>query len=86
MTEIEYVGFADRQLDEFRRWQRTSYAVLSEVVAQLTEGTTERDATRLAMKAYRREGAQTSQTAIEGASRRALSVAVARSASGVYVV
>ena len=57
MTEIEYVGFADRELDEFRRWQRTSYAVLSEVVAQLTEGSTERDATRLAMKAYRREGA-----------------------------
>ena len=57
MTEIEYVGFDDRQLDEFRRWQRTSYAVLSEVVAQLTEGSTERDATRLAMKAYRREGA-----------------------------
>ena len=44
-------------VEEFRRWQRTSYAVLSEVVAQLTEGSTERDATRLAMKAYRREGA-----------------------------
>ena len=28
MTEIEFAGFTDRQLDEFRRWQRTSYAVL----------------------------------------------------------
>jgi Xaa-Pro aminopeptidase len=57
MTDVEVTGFTDRQLEEFRRWQRTSYAVLEEVAGQLTEGTTERDATRLAMKAYRREGA-----------------------------
>jgi Xaa-Pro aminopeptidase len=57
VTEIEYAGFSDRQLDEFRRWQRISYAVLGEVVSRLAPGTTEKEATRWAMKAYRREGA-----------------------------
>jgi len=54
---IEFDGFSDAQLGQFRRWQAVSYAVLGEVAAQLTLGATERDATRLAMKAYRREGA-----------------------------
>ena len=55
---IEYEGFTDSQLDQFRRWQSVSYAVLSEVAGQLSPGVTEQDATRLAMKAYRREGAE----------------------------
>lgn len=54
---IEFEGFDDGQLEQFRRWQAVSYAVLEEVAAQLTPGVTERDATRLAMKAFRREGA-----------------------------
>lgn len=54
---IESTGFSDRTLDEFRRWQRVSYDVLSEVAARVVPGVTERDATRWAMKAYRREGA-----------------------------
>jgi hypothetical protein len=28
---IEFEGFTDRQLDEFRRWQRVAYEVLGEV-------------------------------------------------------
>ncbi|MEO6317362.1 MAG: M24 family metallopeptidase [Acidimicrobiales bacterium] len=54
---IEHEGFTDGQLDEFRRWQGVSFAVLGEVASQLAPGVTERDATRWAMKAYRREGA-----------------------------
>ncbi len=54
---IESTGFTDQQLDTFRRWQSVSYGVLGEVAAQLTPGLTERDATRMAMKAFRREGA-----------------------------
>lgn len=54
---IEYQNFTDRQLETFRRWQRVSYNVLSEVAAALTLDATEKDATRWAMKAYRREGA-----------------------------
>jgi len=54
---IEFEGFSDRQLEQFRRWQGVSYEVLGEVVARLTAGVPERDATRWAMKAYRREGA-----------------------------
>jgi Xaa-Pro aminopeptidase len=54
---IEFSGFTDHQLEQFRRYQAVSYAVLDEVVAQLKPGVTERDATRWAMKAYRREGA-----------------------------
>lgn len=53
---VEFAGFTDRHLDAFRRWQQVSYAVLGEVAAQLAPGVTERDATRWAMKAYRREG------------------------------
>ena len=54
---IEFAGFTDRQIEQFRRYQAVSYGVLDEVVAQLEPGVTERDATRWAMKAYRREGA-----------------------------
>lgn len=54
---IEFEGFTDPQLEQFRRWQAVSYEVLAEVAAQLTPGVTEQDATRLAMKAFRREGA-----------------------------
>jgi Xaa-Pro aminopeptidase len=54
---IKAEGFTDAELAQFRRWQSTSYAVLTEVAGQLTEGSTERDATRLAMRAFRREGA-----------------------------
>ncbi len=54
---IEFAGFTDPQLEQFRRYQAVSYGVLDEVVAQLEPGVTERDATRWAMKAYRREGA-----------------------------
>jgi hypothetical protein len=55
MTEFE--SFTDPQLERFRQFQAKSYAVLGEVAAQLKPGVTERDATRTAMKAYRREGA-----------------------------
>jgi methionine aminopeptidase len=55
---VEFAGFTDRHLDAFRRWQRVSYAVLEEVAGRLAPGVTERDATRWAMKAYRREGVQ----------------------------
>ncbi len=55
---IQHDGFTDRELGCFRRWQATSYAVLAEVRAALEPGMSERDATRLAMKAYRREGVQ----------------------------
>lgn len=54
---IEFEGFTDHQLDQFRRWQVVSYGALGEVVAQVVPGVSERDATRWAMKAYRREGA-----------------------------
>lgn len=54
---IAFEGFTDSQLETFRRWQRVSYDVLGEVAALVTPGVTERDATRWAMKAYRREGA-----------------------------
>lgn len=54
---IAFSGFTDGELDEFRRWQSVSYAVLGEVAERLEPGVTERDATRWAMKAYRREGA-----------------------------
>lgn len=54
---IEFAGFTDPQLERFRRYQAVSFAVLDEVLAQLQPGVTERDATRWAMKAYRREGA-----------------------------
>ncbi len=50
-------GFRDAELDRFRHWQRVSYGVLTEVSRRLVPGVTERDATRWAMKAYRREGA-----------------------------
>ena len=54
---IEFEGFTDHQLDRFRHWQAVSYGVLDEVAARIAPGVTERDATRWAMKAYRREGA-----------------------------
>ena len=54
---IAFAGFDDRELDQFRRWQAVSYGILQEVVSRLEPGITERDATRWAMKAYRREGA-----------------------------
>lgn len=54
---IEFESFTDSQLEQFRRWQRVSYGVLAEVAERLTPGVTERDATRWAMKAFRREGA-----------------------------
>ncbi len=54
---IEFEGFSDAQLARFRRYQRLSFEVLGEVAAQLEPGVTERDATRWAMKAFRREGA-----------------------------
>jgi Xaa-Pro aminopeptidase len=54
---IEFAGFTDTQLERFRALQSVSYGVLAEVAAQLEPGVTERDATRWAMKAYRREGA-----------------------------
>ncbi|MHB8669816.1 MAG: M24 family metallopeptidase [Acidimicrobiales bacterium] len=54
---VEFESFTDRQLEQFRRWQAVSFNVLDEVAARLTPGVTERDATRWAMKAYRREGA-----------------------------
>lgn len=54
---IEADEFTDAQLERFRRWQAVSYAVLDEVVAKLQPGVTERDATRWAMKAFWREGA-----------------------------
>lgn len=55
---VQHTGFTDRQLAAFRRWQSVSYAVLEEVADRLAPGATERDATRWAMKAYRREGVQ----------------------------
>jgi Xaa-Pro aminopeptidase len=54
---IEFESFSDTQIDTFRRWQAVSYSVLGEVAEQLAPGVTERDATRWAMKAFRREGA-----------------------------
>lgn len=54
---IEFEGFTDPHLEQFRRWQAVSYDVLGEVAAGIEPGVTERDATRWAMKAYRREGA-----------------------------
>lgn len=55
---IQFEGFTDQQLDQFRRYQAVSYGVLEEVAARIAPGVTERDATRWAMKAYRREGAE----------------------------
>ncbi len=54
---IQFENFSDAELEEFRRLQGVSYDVLCEVVGKLTPGVTERDATRWAMKGYRREGA-----------------------------
>jgi Xaa-Pro aminopeptidase len=54
---IKAEGFTDAELERFGHWQATSYAVLNEVVGGLTEGSTEKDATRHAMRAFRREGA-----------------------------
>lgn len=54
---IQFRDFTDGQLERFQQLQRTSYAVLSEVAADLGEGSTEKDATKAAMKAFRREGA-----------------------------
>ncbi len=54
---IQFDGFTDAQLEHFRRWQAVSYDVLGEVASRVEPGVTERDATRWAMKAYRREGA-----------------------------
>ena len=54
---IEVEGFTDAQLEKFRSFQALSYAVLEEVKTKLVPGVTERDATRWAMKAYGREGA-----------------------------
>ncbi len=54
---IAFRDFSDRQLARFQELQRTSYAVLSEVASGLEAGSTERDATQAAMKAFRREGA-----------------------------
>lgn len=54
---IAFEGFDDVELERFRHWQGVSYGVLAEVVDQINPGTTERDATRWAMRAYRREGA-----------------------------
>jgi len=54
---IECEGFTDEQLERFRHWQRVSYSVLEEVASRIVPGATERDATRWAMKAFRREGA-----------------------------
>ena len=57
MAMTTFAHFDDRELDEFRRWQAVSYAVLGDIAHGLEPGMTERDATRMAMKAYRREGA-----------------------------
>ena len=58
MAEIQVDEFTDSELEQFRRWQAVSYDVLAEVRSQLVPGMTERDATRFAMKAYRREGVE----------------------------
>ncbi|MDP9183782.1 MAG: M24 family metallopeptidase [Actinomycetota bacterium] len=55
---ITFEDFTDRELDRFRHYQQVSYAVLAEVREQCVPGVTERDATRWAMKAYRREGVE----------------------------
>ncbi|HVF76395.1 MAG TPA: M24 family metallopeptidase [Acidimicrobiales bacterium] len=54
---IRFSSFDDQELDDFLRWQAASYSVLFEVVSELRLGMSERDATRLAMKAYRTAGA-----------------------------
>ncbi|HUQ39096.1 MAG TPA: M24 family metallopeptidase [Acidimicrobiales bacterium] len=54
---IEFEGFTDQRLEEFRRWQGVSYGVLSEVRDRLRPGITERRATVWAMQGFRREGA-----------------------------
>jgi Xaa-Pro aminopeptidase len=54
---IKFEGFTDAELARFGHWQATSYGVLEEVGGQLAVGSTERDATRMAMRAFRREGA-----------------------------
>ncbi|MEP7019269.1 MAG: M24 family metallopeptidase [Pseudonocardiales bacterium] len=55
---IKSDGFSEPQIDQFRRWQRLSFGVLREVADQLVPGMTERDATRLAVRAFAREGAR----------------------------
>lgn len=57
MVTIQFETFTDPQLGAFQAWQRVSYDVLLEVAGGLSQGATERDATRAAMKAYRRAGA-----------------------------
>lgn len=54
---VQIDRFCDDQLECFRHWQRVSFSVLGEVAGRLAPGVTERDATRWAMEAYRREGA-----------------------------
>lgn len=55
---IKSNGFSDTQIGQFRRWQRVSFGVLQEVADQLVPGMTEREATRLAVKSFAREGAR----------------------------
>lgn len=54
MLKLE--GFTDLAISTFQRWQRVSYAVLGEVADQLMPGMTEKDATRVAVRAFEREG------------------------------
>ncbi|PZS13910.1 MAG: Xaa-Pro aminopeptidase [Pseudonocardiales bacterium] len=55
---IKSDGFSDTHIEQFRRWQRVSFEVLGDVADQLVPGMTERDATRLAVRTFAREGAR----------------------------
>ena len=48
--------FTDAELEQFRRFQRLSYAIQQSAVDQLHDGITEREVARMLMKAYRAEG------------------------------
>ena len=49
-------GFTDAELEQFRRFQRLSYALQQSVIDQLHDGITEREVAKALMKAYRAEG------------------------------
>lgn len=54
---MRWSGWTDSELDTFRRLQRQSFDIQRSVIDELTTGTTEREAARAMMRAYRSAGA-----------------------------
>lgn len=49
-------GFTDAELEQFRRFQRLSFAIQQSAIDKLHDGITEREVAKALMKAYRSEG------------------------------